>query len=314
MHKSGLVELDAVLAVARRRSFRAAALDLDMAASAVSQAIAGLERRLGSRLFHRTTRSVALTEAGRHFVQQIQPAVRQIRQAFIDTESRHQAPSGTLRINSSLGAALMAFQPILLEYLSRYPDMHLDIVTEGRKLDIVAEGYDAGLRDSASVPQDMIRVAIDHKIPMVVVASPTYLHAHGRPLAPEQLSTHSCIRARMPDGAPSAWDFCKDGRAYRLEVPGRLTLDTPILMREAARAGMGLAQLARAHVADDLASGRLVAVLHDQVPAYPGLSLYYPGHRHVPAGLRALVELIHERRDTDDGRPAAGDKSRPASD
>jgi len=296
MHKSGLTELEVVLAVARRQGFRAAALELEMSTSAVSSAVANLEARLGTRLFHRTTRSVSLTQAGRQFAGQVEPAVKQIRDAMAALNDRDAEPTGTLRINSSLGAALMAFQPVMAEYLRRHPGMTLDIVTEGRMLDIVAEGFDAGLRPGTLVPRDMIRVPLGRDVPMVVVGSPQYFAHHPKPEVLADLARHRCIRARLPSGAPSPWDFVRKGKPVHVDVPGALILDAPLLMREAVLGHLGLAQLAEWYVAADVAAGRLEQVLAADMAPHPGLCLYYSGHRHIPAGLRALVDLIHEGR------------------
>jgi DNA-binding transcriptional LysR family regulator len=294
MNRSGLTELEVVLAVARRRGFRSAAVDLDMSTSAVSNAVAGLEARLGVRLFHRTTRSVSLTEAGQRFVEQIRPAVALIQDAMAAVSERKGKLTGTIRINSSLGAALMTFQPVMVGFLHRYPGITIDLVTEGRMVDIIAEGFDAGLRSSSRVPGDMIRVPITADTPMAIVGSADYFIRHPRPRTPADLLQHSCIRARLPSGVPSPWEFDRGTERFNMDVPGTLVLDAPILMRDAVRQGVGLAQLAEWYVADDLAEGRVERVLDEWVRPVPGLCLYYSGHRHLPPALRALIDFIHE--------------------
>ena len=294
MHKSGLIEFETVLAVARCRGFRPAATELGMSTSAVSNAVAGLEARLGVRLFHRTTRSVALTEAGEQFVARIAPALVEIHGAIEGVNQHRRTPMGTLRINSSLGAIRMIFTPIVLEYLRRYPEMKMEIVTEGRMIDVVGEGYDAGIRLSALVPRDMVRVPIGKNLRMAVVASPEYFAQYPIPMSPADLGAHRCIRTRFPGGATSPWEFSRRGETISVDVPGALTLDEPNLIHDAARAGSGLAYLGEWHVTADLSSGRLVRVLQDWTPPFPGLALYYPQGRHTPAALRAFVDIIHE--------------------
>lgn len=296
MKTSGLGELEAVLAVARRRSFRAAATELGVSTSALSHAVAALEARIGVRLFNRTTRSVSLSEAGAQFVDSVAPALSTIRDAIEQAGSFRDVPSGTLRINTSVGAAQRAM-PIFIAYLQRYPDMTLDIVTEGRLIDIVVDGFDAGIRIAESVPQDMIAVPFGERQRFAVVGSPAYFAQHKPPHTPADLHAHRCIRSRMPSGAIYQWEFERRGEAVRIDGKGPLTLDEPSLMLAAARAGLGLTYLTEWNVAADLQAGTLVRVLEDWTPPLDGLCLYYPGRRHVPAGLRALIELIRESAD-----------------
>jgi DNA-binding transcriptional LysR family regulator len=295
VRSSGLIELDAVLAVARHRGFRAAATELGMSRSALSHAIAALEVKLGVRLFHRTTRSVSLTEAGEQFVSGVAPALDQIKETMELARSHRETPAGTLRINTSAGAARQ-MEPIVFEYLRRYPDMTVDIVTEGRLVDIVVNGFDAGVRLAELVPQDMISVPLGPEQRFAVVGAPDYFEHFPKPRTPADLSRHRCIRSRLPSGAIYRWEFERHGEAMAIDGEGPLILDEPSLMLAAARAGFGLAYLSEWNVAADLATGLLVRVLHEWTPPFPGLSLYYSGRRHVPAGLRAMIDLIRERR------------------
>ena len=292
--RSGLTELDAVLAVARHGSFRAAAAALEMSTSALSQSVAALETRIGTRLFHRTTRSVRLTEAGERFVAEVGPALADIRNAMERVSDSGQAPAGTLRINTSVGAARRVMGPYLIPYLKRYPGVHLDLVTEDRLIDIVREGFDAGFRTVDTVPRDMIAVPLGAPVRFAVVGSPAYFEAHGRPRTPLDLQAHTCIRARMPAGHIYHWEFERHGEIVQVDVAGTLTLDEPQLMLEAALAGLGLTYLTEFNVTEDLEAGRLERVLEDWTPPFERLCLYYPGRRHVPATLRALIELIRE--------------------
>lgn len=293
MKTSGLLELEAVLAVARHRSFRAAANEMGVSTSALSHAVAALEARIGVRLFNRTTRSVSLSEAGGLFVNAVAPALSTIRVALEQAGSFRDTPSGTLRINTSVGAARRAM-PVFIAFLQRYPDMKLDIVTEGRLVDIVVEGFDAGIRLAETVPQDMIAVPFGERLRFAVVGSPAYIAQHGVPRTPADLKAHRCIRSRMPSGAIAHWEFARRGQTLRIDGEGALTLDEPGLMLAAARAGLGLAYLTEWNAAADLAAGTLVRVLQEWTPPLDGLCLYYPGRRHVPAGLRALIEMIRE--------------------
>lgn len=297
MQKNGLAEFSVILAVAKHHGFRRAAAELDMSVSAVSNAVAGLEARLGVRLFHRTTRSVSLTEAGQRFVSRAEPAVRQLLDAMDEASSDDTQLSGTLRINSSLGAALMVFAPVFRRFTERFPAISLDIVTEGRRVDIVSEGFDAGIRPDSRLPQDMIAVPLIREIPLVVVAAAGYFGQTAPPQFPADLRQFSCIRSRLPGGLPSGWHFCQNAQSFTLDVSGPLILDSPQLMLEAVRQRCGIAQVPLWYVEEDIHAGKLVSVLGDYAATLPGVSLYYTGRRHIPAALKALITIIHEVND-----------------
>jgi DNA-binding transcriptional LysR family regulator len=296
MYRGRLIELEAAVAVARRRSFRAAATEVGLSPTALSQVIAELEKRLGVRLFNRTTRSVAPTEAGEQFIAEVAPALASIRHSMEAVNRHRESPAGTLRLNTSSGAARQIMAPLILDYLRRYPDMGIDIVTEGKLVDIVKDGFDAGIRLAETVPADMIAVRLGPEQQLITVAAPAYLKKRGTPKGPADLLQHDCIRMRLPSGGVYRWEFERRGKKTIINAPGRIILDDMDLTREAVLAGLGVAYLSVWWVRAELASGRLVQVLGDWTPPFPGLCLYYPGRRHVPAGLRALIDLIREQK------------------
>lgn len=290
MTRSVLAELDAVLSIARQGSFRAAALELGMSTTSLSNAIAKLELRLGIRLFNRTTRSVSLTDAGRTFVDQVGPALTDIRDAMLAVQSLQEAPAGTLRINAFASAAREVMKPLILPFLRQYPQVHIDLVTEGKLVDIVAGGFDLGLRPANLVPSDMIALSLGPERQNAVVASPEFLRTHGTPLVPTDLYRFRCIRARLPNHAMLRWRFEKDGEAIQIDVQGPITLDESSLVRIAAQDGLGLGYVMEADVRDDIASGRLVRVLNDWTPTLAPLALYYPGRKNPPAAFKAFMD------------------------
>ncbi len=292
--KDGLVEFDAVLAIARRGSFRAAALDLGLSTTALSNAIAKLERQLGVRLFNRTTRSVSLTDAGRAFVDQVGPAVRTIHDAMEIVRSQQETPSGTLRINAFPTAAREILGPLLLRFLRRYPHVHVDLVTEGRLVDIVAAGFDLGLRSADLVPSDMIAIPVGPTRSFAVVATPAYLKANGMPRVPSDLLRHACIRIRLPNGALHRWQFEKDGQAIQIDVQGPITLDEASLSRIAVLDNVGIGYFMESDVREDLAAERLIRVLEDWTPPLTPLCLYYPSRRNSSAAFKALIGMARD--------------------
>ncbi|RVH51373.1 LysR family transcriptional regulator [Sinorhizobium meliloti] len=300
MMRGSLAELEAVLAVSSQGGFRAAARELGISSSSLSQQIASLETRMGVRLFNRSTRSVVLSAAGEQFVASVGPALEAIRNAVEHVDEHRAEATGTLRINTSVGATRMVLTPLILEYMRRNPQMAVEIVTEGALVDVNAKGFDAGIRIREAVPPDMVVVPIGDSIRPTIVGSVEYFRRHGRPELPADLQNHMCIRARMASGAIYRWEFERRGESFALDVPGKLVLDDSDLMLRAARDGAGLAYLNEWQVADDIAEGRLEQVLADWTPPYPGLCLYYPGRRNLPAKLRRFVNLIHESRESSD--------------
>lgn len=294
--RAGVLELSAVVAVATHKSFRRAAAEVGLSPSALSHAVANLEARLGVRLFQRTTRSVSITPAGERFVRRVHPALREIMGAMESVNEFRDTPAGVLRINASEAAAQMLFAPVVLPFLRRHPDMQLDLVVDGRFVDIVAEGFDAGVRLREAVPRDMIAVPFGPAQRFCVVGSPKYFAKHEKPRAPGDLLRHPCIRSRLPSGALLRWEFAQRGEEITLDVRGPLTLlGAPLLALEAALDGLGLAYLPVTSVAAHLKARRLVSVLEDWSPPFPGFCLYYP-HQGGPAGLRAFVQLLRSAR------------------
>ena len=287
-----LFALTVFLAVANHRSFRAASVELNVTRSAVSHSVKSLEQRLGVRLFNRTTRSVSLTEAGERLAAKLRPALSSIAEALQEVDDFLAVPSGTVRINASDVAIRMILRPLLARFRARYPQVHLDIVTDGRLGDIVAEGFDAGIRLAEAVPQDMIAVRLIDTVRFAAVASPAYLAARGRPTVPQDLHQHDCIRFRFESGAIYRWEFERHGMAETVHVSGPLTLTDQAMMVDAAVDGIGIAFVPDFLVTEALNEGRLERLLADWCPPFPGVCLYYPGRRHVSAGLRALIDTI----------------------
>ena len=291
----GLHEFDAVLAIARRGSFRAAAIDLGMSATALSNAIAKLEGQLGVRLFNRTTRSVSLTEAGHRFVEQVTPALRDIHNALDTVRSQQDTPAGTLRINTFANAACEIMEPLVLECLRRFPGVRIDMVTEGALSDIVANGFDFGVRSRDLVPSDMIAIPIGPVRHHVVVAAPAYLASRPHPRVPADLLAHDCIRIRLPNGAMFRWQFEAEGQPLHLEVDGPLILDESSVAWMAVLEGTGIGFFMESDVRADIEAGLMVPLLQEWMPALAPICLYYPSRRNPPAAVRVFIDLARER-------------------
>ncbi len=285
----GLAALEAFLAVARLGSFRAAATARGVTPSAFSHAMRGLEARLGTRLFHRTSRSVRLTEAGERLLARIAPALGEIEDAVAALGAEGDRPSGRLRLNVPHSAIPLVVAPMLPRFLAEYPAVSLDVVADDGLVDIVAAGFDAGIRPEWRLAPGMTAVPLRPRRRFAVVAAPSYLLRRGTPQAPSELAGHECVVHRYPSGARYAWEFARDGESVQVEVAGRIATNDHALMRAAALAGAGLAHLFEHTVADALAAGTLTRVLSDWCPPLPGFFLYYPGRRQPPPSLRAFI-------------------------
>jgi len=295
LQASELAELSMFLGVARNKSFRKTAVERGVASSAVSHAIRSLEERVAVRLFHRTTRSVSLTEAGEQLLVQLQPAFDQIEKALETLNAFRETPFGTIKINVPASIAPILVREMVQPLLERNPGLRLNIAATDSLVDIVEEGFDAGIRFGERLGQDMIAVRIRPVLRFAVVGSPSYFAQRDIPLTPEDLKRHECIRYRYPSGAMYNWQFERDGQPLDVEVEGPLTLDSQELMVEAALRGCGLAYVWDYRVSSHLASGALVRCLDDWCVLDDSLFLYYPSRRHVSAGLRALIEFLRAK-------------------
>ncbi|GBD50457.1 LysR family transcriptional regulator [Methylopila sp. Yamaguchi] len=292
MGRPSLNDLAAFASVAGHRSFRKAADAMGVSRSALSHAIIGLESKLGVRLLNRTTRSVSLTQAGSRLLARLDPVLQDLDQALDTLSEARGTPSGELRINANKSGARILLRDVIPRFLELNPGVELDLVSEGRLVDIVEQGFDAGVRLLEAVPQDMVAVPFGGDVRFVAVAAPSYLLARGTPNTPDDLRVHACIRQRLPSGKRYRWEFSRHGVEVAVDVPGNLTLDDNDLLVEAAAAGRGVAYVPEHFARSLMKSGRLVAVLAEWCPPLSGLALYYPRNRHMPSPLRAFIDVL----------------------
>jgi len=289
-----LTQLDGMVAfatVARKRSFTAAASELEVTPPAVSQAVKQLETRLGVRLLHRTTRSVGLTDAGERYLARVGPAVDQLIGASAELDPYREAFSGTLRVNAPLVVNQMLLRPAVASFLARHPQVRVEMALDDGFVDIAAGGYDLGVRMGESVQRDMIAVPLTQRERTAIVASPAYAKRHGLPATIDELRQHACIRARFKgSGAIYRWELTRRGRMVDVEVDGPLTVSDSLSLCDAALDGVGLAYVFERNVAAHLAAGRLLPVLQSSWPTWAGFHFYYPSRRHVTPTLRAFIE------------------------
>jgi len=293
MDRTPLNDLAAFAAVARHRSFRRAAAELGVSPSALSHSLRGLEERLGVRLVNRTTRSVAPTQAGQRLLARLEPALQDIAGALEAINEDRARPAGTLRLTVSRMGASAVLVPALPRFHAAYPDVHLEICVDDGFADIVADGFDAGIRFGESLQNDMIAVPVSGPARMTVVGSPDYFARRPPPRTPDDLKDHTCIRFRLPTSRNLyRWEFERDGKPLEVAVNGPLTLNDLETATRAAVDGIGLTYSEVEYVAPLVAAGRLVPVLEDWLPPFPGFFLYYPSRRQMPAALRALIDTL----------------------
>lgn len=296
MPRSNINDLMAFVAVARERSFTQAAAKLGVSQSALSHTVRGLETRMGLRLLNRTTRSVSPTEAGERLLRTIGPRLDEIENELAALGELRDKPAGTVRVTTADYAADTILLPKLAKFLPRYPDIKVEISIDDRLVDIVAERFDAGVRDGELVAKDMIAVRIGPDLRMAVVGTPAYFAKRPSPKKPQDLTQHTCINLRLPTrGGLYAWEFQKGRRKLNVHVEGQLVFNRPAQMLNAALAGMGLAYLLEDTVRPYLAAGRLKRVLEDWCPPYPGYHLYYPSRRQPSPAFALLVDALRYR-------------------
>jgi DNA-binding transcriptional LysR family regulator len=299
MPKTNLNDIVAFLAVAKERSFTRAAAQLAMSQSALSQTIRGLEARLGVRLLTRTTRSVALTEAGERLFAAAEPRLSEIDVELAALSAFRDKPAGTIRITAHDHALRTILWPALTRLLPDHPDISIEVVIDYGLTDIVAERYDAGIRLGELVAKDMIAVRIGPDMRAAVVGTPAYFAGRPLPKVPQDLTSHNCINLRLPThGGFYAWEFEKDQREIKVRVSGQLVFNGTGPMLDAALADLGLAYLPHDIVEQHLADRRLVRVLADWCPTYPGYHLYYPSHRQPTPAFALLVSTLRWRDQT----------------
>ena len=291
-HHSDLSELDAFAAVARHRSFRKAADERGVSASALSHAMRALEARLGIRLLNRTTRSVTPTEAGQQLLATLVPTLQQVADTLAQLTSMQEVPAGKLRLNMARPAARIVFAKVLAPFVARYPRIQLDLITDDGLTDIVNGGFDAGVRFGESLAGDMIAVPVGAPQSFVTVAADAYLAAKGVAHAPRDLLDHACIGRRFPSGKLYAWEYQADGQPIRLSVTGPLILEDDGLMIQAAKDGAGIAYVYEELARDDIRNGHLREILQEWKAPPSRFFLYYSSRRHVPPALKALIEFI----------------------
>ncbi|MFD2182069.1 LysR family transcriptional regulator [Rhodoplanes azumiensis] len=295
-------DLAAFVAVADHLSFQRAAAERGVTRSALSHAVKGLEQDLGVRLLNRNTRSVSLTEAGRLLHARLKPAFGDVAQAIDEVSRWRDTPAGTIRITVPRPVGLMMMGAVIARLVRDCPGLAVEVSSDDALIDIVAADFDAGIRFGERLQQGMIATRIALPMRFAVVGAPAYFDDHPRPERPADLHAHRCIRYRFPSGAMFQWEFEKDGEPLTVAVDGPVVSNDQELIAEAALAGAGLAFVFEDRVSRHLASGALVRCLEDWTPHFDDVFLYYPHRAYMPAGLRALIDILKDPRRRDPQR------------
>lgn len=290
--RPSLTELTAFMAVATHRSFRRAADELGTAPSTLSHTVRALEERLGVRLLNRTTRSVSPTEAGLSLLNRLHKVMNSLDEALDATAAFRGNVAGRVRINAPRVTIAYLVREILPLMTERYPDVEVDLVADGRLIDIVSAGFDAGVRLMEAIPKDMVAVPFGKPVHFLCVASPAYLERAGEPLTPHDLTQHRCIGHRLPSGKLYKWEFERAGQELTVETGGTVVLDDEDLMIEAAASGLGIAYVVSWIAKPAIAAGQVKPVLTSWMHPPERIAVYYPGHRSVPPPLRAFIDVV----------------------
>ena len=287
--------------IARHGSFTRAAAELEVTPSALSQTLKQLEASVGVRLLHRTTRQVGLTEAGTDFLARITPALNEIDAAMEALRQHGERPAGTLRVTMPQNLLNWLIGPVLVEFLRAYPDVKLEVLCDSRLVDLVAEGFDVGIRLGERLARDVVAVPLGDKVRAVVIGSPAYFARHGRPQHPRELEQHACVRYRyVGSGAIYRWEFAhrsgaSRGQWFDMDVDGPITTNEPAIGIHAALEGLALMHAVEPMVRQSIAQGHLETVLDPWLPPFDGFYLYYPSRFQVPPKLRVFIDFLRER-------------------
>jgi DNA-binding transcriptional LysR family regulator len=294
LSRSDLADLNSFLVVHRLCSFTQAAVELGVSTSALSHSMRNLEARLGVRLLNRTSRTVSPTEAGSNLAARLELGFDEIAGALEEVDRHRDRPMGRLRINTLSDGARLLLTKYLPKFLQNYPDVSVEVAVEDQMVDIVAGGFDAGIRFGGTVPEDFVAVRIGAPLRWVAAAAPKYLNRRAPITKPDDLKAHNCIQIRTGQGVIYRWEFERNGERLSVEVPGQLCVNETRFGVEMATLGAGITYCLEKRIEGELARGELQVVLSDWAPVEPAFYIYYPGRRQTPPGLRELIDMLRE--------------------